>query len=478
MKPTDDRRRCELLVKLGEVQRRAGDLHQAMATFRQAAAAARDDWRIPNFWPTRPSASKTPSSPAGCHAASVEDTSILLRGGIRPLAEADGPYAPECWPPCHGHSTSRARGIVARRSASRPLPSLDEQAIPQRWPTPSACAASPSGDPIAEERLAVADELYPAGRRDRRPRVGLDGPRVAAVRRVRAGRHAGGNPRDRSVRALAEALRQPQGLSDVAAWRATLALMDGRLEEAERLAHEALAIGQRAQSQNAVVDFTVQMSEPGGNNGDSTISGARVGHPQLCQQYPLVPSASLLALLACDLRPRRPEAYSTRLPSTTSRISPNWLWLPIMTMLSETSVALGDTPAQRSCTSLLLPYADRNVTGQHGDRLLRVRVLLLGRLATLMSRWEDAARHFADALVMNERMGLKPWVAHTLRAYAHLLISRPHRAAGPRASAGDVGASGGDLHRHERGTRQAQAIELLTDRRLAADRRPRPILIG
>jgi DNA-binding NarL/FixJ family response regulator len=89
-----------------------------------------------------------------------------------------------------------------------------------------------------------------------------------------------------------------------------------------------------------------------------------------------------------------------------------------------------------------------------------------------MSRWEDAARHFEDALAMNERMGFRPWVAHTLRAYARLLISRPHRAAAELARAREMLEQAVAIYADtnvERG--RAEAIDLLADRRLATDRR-------
>ena len=124
---------------------------------------------------------------------------------------------------------------------------------------------------------------------------------------------------------LAEALRQPQGLSDVAAWRATLALMDGRLEEAERLAHEALAIGQRAQSQNAVVDFTVQMAvlrreqwRLDDLRSLESVIRSYANSTRWCRRG--VPCWLCSPAILGTTRAR--SASSTRLPSTTSRIFP------------------------------------------------------------------------------------------------------------------------------------------------------------
>jgi hypothetical protein len=47
----------------------------------------------------------------------------------------------------------------------------------------------------------------------------------------------------------------------------------------------------------------------------------------------------------------------------------------------------------------------------------------LGILASTAGRG-DAARHFEDALAMNERIGARPWLAHTQDDYANLLLRR------------------------------------------------------
>ena len=478
MKPTDHRRRCKLLVKLGEVQRRAGDLHQAMATFRQAAAEAR---RLadPRLLAHAALGFEDALLPSGLPRAGVGDTSILLlEEAFGALAEADGPLRARVLA-----ALARALYFAGVRDRST---ALSEQAVAlaRRAGDPAALAYALAvlrisiwGPDHAAERLAVADELIRladatgdlelalAGHQWRLSAVFELGDMPAVINEIET--HA----------QLAEAVRQPQALSDVFAWRATLALMDGQVEEAERLTHEALAIGQRAQSQNAVVDFTVQMVVLRREQWRlDDLRGLESVIRSYAEQFPLVPSwRPMLALIACDLGDhagawRILDAIAvndfTDIPRNL------WLWLPIVTMLSETCVVLGDTPRAATLYELLLPYADRNVSANTAIACFGSVSYFLGRLATVMSRWEDAARHFGDALVMNERMGLKPWVAHTLRAYAHLLISRPHRAAADLARAREMLEQAVAIYTDtnvERG--RIQAMALLADRRLAADRR-------
>jgi hypothetical protein len=44
-------------------------------------------------------------------------------------------------------------------------------------------------------------------------------------------------------------------------------------------------------------------------------------------------------------------------------------------------------------------------------------------LAATIGRRSEAERHFTDAIEMNERMGARPYLAHSLREYAELLRS-------------------------------------------------------
>ncbi len=83
----------------------------------------------------------------------------------------------------------------------------------------------------------------------------------------------------------------------------------------------------------------------------------------------------------------------------------------------------------------LLPWRDRQLLGvvflAYGSAGRQ-----LGILAGTMRRWEDAERHFEDALAMNTRMGARPWVARTQFDYAVML--RRRAAAGDSARAREL----------------------------------------
>ena len=72
---------------------------------------------------------------------------------------------------------------------------------------------------------------------------------------------------------------------------------------------------------------------------------------------------------------------------------------------------------------MLLPYADRcavTTTLLCQGSLSRP----LGLLATTLSRYDDAARHFDEALAMNARIRSPLWIAHTQHQYASMLLRR------------------------------------------------------
>jgi len=74
--------------------------------------------------------------------------------------------------------------------------------------------------------------------------------------------------------------------------------------------------------------------------------------------------------------------------------------------------------------------------------------LFAGLLAACLRRWDDADQHFRDALAMNERLGARPWIVYTRRAWAAMFLDRDapgdtHRAreliAAGRAEAEQLG---------------------------------------
>jgi hypothetical protein len=105
-----------------------------------------------------------------------------------------------------------------------------------------------------------------------------------------------------------------------------------------------------------------------------------------------------------------------------------------MSFLAETSGLLGDPDSGAALYRLLVPWAAFSAADHpEGFRGSIARYLAL--LATTTQSWEDAERHFDDALAANAEMGARPWLAHTQSDYARMLHARNGRGDRDRAHA-------------------------------------------
>jgi tetratricopeptide (TPR) repeat protein len=98
-------------------------------------------------------------------------------------------------------------------------------------------------------------------------------------------------------------------------------------------------------------------------------------------------------------------------------------WLVSMSVLAETASALGDARIAADLYRLLLPYRDRVVIS-YPEISTGAVARYLGLLATAMEQWDDAERHFQDALETNQRIGARPWLAHAQEDHARMLVAR------------------------------------------------------
>ena len=273
--------------------------------------------------------------------------------------------------------------------------------------------------------------------RRRRPRAALRRPRARVLGLLGARRPR--SPRARARRddaASRSELRQPAQLWMLAAARATLALAQGRFAEApaadparggDRRACAGLERGRGAHA--AAVPAAPRA-------GRARRLPARGQRPRA--RVPLAARAPVRArarLLRGSGAPRRRRRSCARSRATTCRTGTSTSSGSSASACSRRPARSSTTPgAAASLYDLLLPYAAHNAVAVP-ELALDSASRPLGILATLLGRFEDAARHFRQALRMNERMGGRPWVAHTrLRARPHAAPARRRRR--PSASDG------------------------------------------
>jgi tetratricopeptide (TPR) repeat protein len=208
---------------------------------------------------------------------------------------------------------------------------------------------------------------------------------------------------------IAETLRQPVQLWQTHTSRAMLALTAGRLAEAEELIPRALASREQAFPQVAIPVYRLQRATLFEFRG-------RLGEvlPELVAlvaEYPTRPMFRCALAHAHAHVGHADEAHAALGELTADGVGLPFdqEWLLGMAFLAETAAAVGDDAAQATLYDALLPWAGLNA----GDHPEGIRGSVSRYLALTAPTPEQAARHFEDALAMNERMGARPWLAYT-----------------------------------------------------------------
>jgi tetratricopeptide (TPR) repeat protein len=281
------------------------------------------------------------------------------------------------------------------------------------------------GPEYAEQRLAIATEVLALARAANAQLLVIDGLFWRGYGLFELGDAAGADIEfDGWGRALEET-NEPLHLSFAAIMRAMRALLRGRLDESERLAQQAFAIGQRMQTGTAAGVFGLQMF------------AVRREQGRLKEVEPVVRVFIQEQSAAAAWRPGLALIYSELGQTADARaefenlaqhdfadLPRDAMWMGTMTYLVDTCTFLGDRSRADTLYQILLPFAGRNVVISTAAACYGALSRYLGALATTLERWEDAKRHFEDALAMNTRMEARPWLAHTQEQYAAMLLAR------------------------------------------------------
>jgi DNA-binding CsgD family transcriptional regulator len=200
-------------------------------------------------------------------------------------------------------------------------------------------------------------------------------------------------------RRLAEEQRQPFDLDVNTTFQAMRATFAGRFAEGEHLAQHALTIGQRLRGQDVLGLFGVQMFTLRREQGRLQEMA-----PVVCHFVQTNPEASTwrpgLALIYSELgqeqAARAEFAYFAS--NDFASLPRDALWVTCITYLSEVCAFLGDARSAATLYQCLLPHDGYNIMVGPTAACYGAAARYLGMLATTMSRWEEAQRHFESAL--------------------------------------------------------------------------------
>ena len=153
--------------------------------------------------------------------------------------------------------------------------------------------------------------------------------------------------------------------------------------------------------------------------------------------YPLHRSALAFLLVALDRRDEARAVLEELGRNEFAALYRDNEWLLGACLAAEVAARLGASEASGTLYGQLLPFAGRHAIG-HTEGSVGAVDRYLGLLAATLGRPDDAIRHLEDAVHINERMGARPWTAHSRADLAEVLRRRD--APGDAARAGDLEA--------------------------------------
>jgi tetratricopeptide (TPR) repeat protein len=118
------------------------------------------------------------------------------------------------------------------------------------------------------------------------------------------------------------------------------------------------------------------------------------------------------------------RAEMDKLAASHFAIPLDWTWASSVFSLGQVCTDLGERKLAAIYYPQLRPVADQ--VGVTGIGLICYGSLAFpcGQFAACLSQWADAEQYFDQALAMNTRIGARPYVVRTLRAYAGMLLDR------------------------------------------------------
>lgn len=452
----DEPQRCELLLALGDALNKAGDRDRAKEVFLRASDIAR---KLGDVVRLARAAIGYGGPPWAAYGASDEPLVGLLEEALIALSADEsalrarllGRLAMDAF---FSNDLSKAQEVSAEavevaRGAGDAVGLAD--ALWSRF-----CAFwNEGGDEQSAPGLELAQVAEQAGDKERE----IWGHFTRYVVLFQAGDAPGTDGEVERFAQLAEELRRPVYYGWTLVYRAARAVAYGRYADAERLIEEVLPLAERSQDE-AMIEFRILLQAQL-RREQGRLEEAESLYDELAKRFAAVPAwRAPLAHTYCDMgreADARDEFERLAADSFTGVLESVAGWSVAAVFLAETCARLADHARAELLYEVLLPYAGRNpmLGPLANDSAVSRR---LGVLATVTQRWDEAERHFEDALAKNNRMGARPGTAWTRYEYADMLLRRD--ADGDHTNALSLLAEALD-------SAQELGMKLLTQRALA-----------
>jgi tetratricopeptide (TPR) repeat protein len=285
----------------------------------------------------------------------------------------------------------------------------------------------------ARERLAIADEILQLGRAVGNRGLELSGAQWAFGDLMELGDAERADEMLGVELAIAAELNRPDYLWHAGVHHCARVLMDGRLDDAARLADEALAYGQAAHIETGLMMYGVEQIELARARGglealEPVIAG-------MVETYPLLPAwrTGLVYLYTMLDRPDDVRDQIEILAAddfATLPVDVNWAIAIALTIMG--CAFVGDRERARRLYDMLLPYREYFVMSGMPALSSGSAEFVLSLAAGTADRWDLADEHFARAVERNDRSGNRAWLVHGTYEYAALLVRRGVAGDGQR----------------------------------------------
>jgi len=222
-----------------------------------------------------------------------------------------------------------------------------------------------------------------------------------------------------------EQLRQPFFRWFLSLLGGMRALLAGEIEEADRLAHETLALGQSIATPNAFGVYSAQIFAIRREQGRVAELDAPLR--AMVREQPDLPvfRTALTALAGeCGRREESRDALRQLVEGDLDRFPRDRNWLLSLSMLVPGAAIAGEPALAGRIYELLAPYAGRIVTVGHGAACDGAVDHHLGVLAVALGDADLADEHFTAARALHRQLHSPLWVAHTQREQARALWKR------------------------------------------------------
>ena len=276
----------------------------------------------------------------------------------------------------------------------------------------------------ARDRLRIAAEVAGLAERSGDQEILLEARLLAATGRLELADPGFRAELDEFIR-LAEASRQPRFRYAALVRRAALALLAGRLAEAERLIGQAEMLGE-------------ECGEPGARDvrydqgWDLLTAQGRLGElgdalPEMFPdpESPQARGARALVMLASGARAAAAEAAAPLLKADPGTIPPDRQQLLSLAYAAELVVAFGAVPVAEQLYAALLPFEDEAVVSGAAITFKGAVAHYLGLLAAVLGRAATAASHLERAVAIHDRLDAAVWSLRSRYQLATVWLGEP-----------------------------------------------------